>query len=488
MLPFLNNTRHAAEYYRASALLFWSMVAVAARHYEADTMLLSKLTPALDEMLRSTILSGPVSIAQVQALVILACWPLPNNRLGTDKSLLYANIAISSAMQLGLHVPGHEQEYTLAPGGSSPSDPTSERARTWIATVILLQSLNTDLGFPPITSIMDGITSRTSRLPASLPPELYHNLLIRECSHRATGKLLSTSRYLPSFVVNEPFYLEVESGEKSFDILEDNLGQNLSFVNIMRLTAARLYLECLYFLPPDVGNGELQQRLRQEGVQRAYATAASLINTAISHEDSLEELLYAPAEVLRMVFTAALVVFRVTHSSCAASISPQPGLYLKHTSEPGQALCSKACFAIRRYSVQRGDDKDLAARMVDMLRASWKAAETDTDLKCKEPVMRVTSRMGAGIIFDTLDIWRNRCKKNRAGSQHPAETNSPNTTSSYEALVNGRLASLPRPAPRVQEANVLPDSTQPIRLDDLEWDLPDPFGQSLEDWGLYGFL
>lgn len=140
MLPFLDDTRNAANYYAASRLLFWSIMAVAARHFDTDTTLLPRLTVVLSELLHRTVLSQSVSVAQVQALIILVCWPLPNYRLRTDNSLLYANIALTGAMQLGLHMPGYEHEYTASHDRMPPSpEKALERIRTWVAAVILSQ-------------------------------------------------------------------------------------------------------------------------------------------------------------------------------------------------------------------------------------------------------------------------------------------------------------------------------------------------------------
>jgi hypothetical protein len=137
-LPFLDPSKSATEYYTVSHLLFWSIIAVSARHYQTDTGLLMKVTPALTELLWKTISSNPISLAPIQALILNSCWPLPNFRFWSDKSLVYANIALTYAIQLGLHVRGHEQEYSQEKFAATGSY-MLERSTAWVACEILSQ-------------------------------------------------------------------------------------------------------------------------------------------------------------------------------------------------------------------------------------------------------------------------------------------------------------------------------------------------------------
>ncbi|KAL3472580.1 hypothetical protein BJX99DRAFT_262141 [Aspergillus californicus] len=476
MLPILNDTRPAAESYRTSPLLFWSIIAVAARHYDADMGLLPRLTPPLEELLHTTVLSGLASVAQVQAVVLLGYWPLPNYRLLTNNSLLYANIALTSAMKLGLHRPGHEQEYASESTCLS-LDTICERGRTWVAIVILSQSTTTDLGLPPIIPVIDDMRSQSL---AGIPTVLQHNLMIQECSYQTITSLIGEIQS------SNTFYTRLNSLERNFDDLQDSICKDLSFTNSIRLVSARLYLQCMFFLQPEATSSAAdqlqQQHQRRNGVLRAYRTAISLINTAISHEDSLGELPYMPAEIPRMIFAAALVVFRVANSSFATPMLPLSSLDLGPSSESGRTSYSMACFAIHRCSMQRGDNKDLAARMVDVLRAIWRGAEADTHLQSQEPVVKVTSRMGAGIVFDCLKIWRSKYKRNSLHRQSGLD---------HRSNIDQDLAG---PAPSSQGVlpnYVLPHSpslTQPSGWEGLDWNLHDLSGQDPEDWTLYELL
>ena len=135
MLPFLDDSRSAVEYHRTSRLLFWSIIAVAARHFQESPSLLTKLTPVLTELLWKALASNITSLAQIQALILHSCWQLPNARLVSDKSMVFANVALTCSMNLGLHMPGHDQEYREYTNEdvSSTTERRLQRTRTWVA-------------------------------------------------------------------------------------------------------------------------------------------------------------------------------------------------------------------------------------------------------------------------------------------------------------------------------------------------------------------
>lgn len=137
-LPFLEPSRTPHEYYDSSPLLFWSIIAVAARQYRADAALLTRLSPVLTDLLWTVIASSNMSTAHIQALLLLSYWQLPNVPLWTDKSLVLNNIALTSAMHLGMHRPGREDEYTKLKVDMRRAG-LLERTRTWVACVCLSQ-------------------------------------------------------------------------------------------------------------------------------------------------------------------------------------------------------------------------------------------------------------------------------------------------------------------------------------------------------------
>ncbi|KAL2866068.1 Zn(II)2Cys6 transcription factor [Aspergillus lucknowensis] len=413
IVPFLDETCQPAGSHRSCPFLFWSIVSVAARRYDADPTLLSRLTSPLDALLQASVLGAIKSLPQIQAVVLLGYWPLSTHRFWMNNALLYCNTALTSAMQLDLHRPGCGQEYSffqrLYPAQSS----MGERNRTWIATVLLSFSVTRGLGLPPVIPVIPDLTSE---LLLGMPLALRHFYTIQKGSHRIVGSLSQLE-------LSEGLYPNLERLEEEAVHLENDFMTEMTLMNSLHLVYAKLYVQCMFFLVPPSEPEELGEKQRQQrsaGVLRAYATAVSLITLAVSHEDAFDELQFVPSQVAYILLMSALVVFRVLHSSFAALVPPPPSIGIPDpTKDRGRALCGMACFTMQRCSIQRGEDRDLASRMIDMLRKIWRAAGRDPHLCSKEPVVRVHSRMGAGIIFDCIDLWRRRYNKGDGRHQPP---------------------------------------------------------------------
>ncbi|KAH8692801.1 hypothetical protein BGW36DRAFT_301684 [Talaromyces proteolyticus] len=493
MLPFLEESRTPAEYYRASRLLFWSIIAVSARNFSTDPSLLMKLTPALSELLWKTITSNPISLAQVQALILNSCWPLPNFRFWSDKSPVYANLALIYATHLGLHMPGHEQEYSQKKVPSTNIH-IVERSNAWIACRIVAQSVTINLGLPPLAPLGYNFSqAHEEDMTLNIPLHLKHNFLIQNSSFRATQVLFSLRESSSTYTPTDT-YAELESIENDFYLLHQSLEKELSFINSVRLSGAILLFQCLYF----VQDKSQRRKQRKEGILRAYETATKLITTAISHDSAHEELLYSPVIVGRLIFVAALVIFRVLHSiyATATTISGQ-----QPDRNAGQILYNSACFAIRRCSVQ-SNGRDFSMRMADLLKALWRGGENDAELCSQEPTVKVQSRLGAGIVFDCLQIWRGYGNPSKDPSRECSRGNS-NTRNGPQQQQNslGQTSSYqPQSFATLQQGSVgsewVNDSSLPIDLFDgvmsggweemlnPDWNFLDEFHQNTQDWEL----
>ncbi|KAL4800763.1 hypothetical protein BDV19DRAFT_352106 [Aspergillus venezuelensis] len=429
LIPFLDDTQSPADRYLKCPLLFWAIIAVAARRYGADPALLPRLDPLVEDFLQTAILSGLSSVAEVQAVALLGYWPFQSHRFWNDRYLLHCTTAIISSMQLGLHRPGHEHEYSRRKISSS-SETSEERYACWLAAVSLALSSTTDLGLPPTVPIIDEDVEFQST--NTLCPSIRQLSMIQRCSHRIVSTILTLN-------LDGSIHAQLESLEEEANALAGKLGQDLNFTNSLSLLYTKLYVQCMFFLPSEDESLNLeqeQQQRRKDGILRAYKTAVSMITLCISHDRALDDLSHAPTQTVRIIFLAALVIFRVLHSSFHPFIPVQayPSLVdsvSTTTANSGRTLCGMACFALQRCSIARGDEKDLPCRMVDLLREMWRAAEGDSLLCGQKPVVKVTSRMGAGVIFDSLDIWRRRYK------QHV----------SVGAGVNGQTLSLSRCPP-----------------------------------------
>ena len=120
------------EYYKASPLLFWVMIAVAARHYDADPTLLNSLNGPVSRLLWSTLQGIPQSYFVVKALCIMCTWPMPISSTSSDPTFMLSGVMMNIAMQIGLHRPSHAQDFTKFKVELREEE-LKDRVRTWAA-------------------------------------------------------------------------------------------------------------------------------------------------------------------------------------------------------------------------------------------------------------------------------------------------------------------------------------------------------------------
>lgn len=137
-LPFLDPLRQADDYAKDSRLLFWSIVSVAARHYDADPSLLNRLKDPLTNLIWQTIKIAPTHHV-VKALCLLCTWPLPMSRTSTDPTFMLCGLMMQIAMQIGLHQPTHPQDFSRTKLRVRQED-INDRLRTWAVCNIVTQT------------------------------------------------------------------------------------------------------------------------------------------------------------------------------------------------------------------------------------------------------------------------------------------------------------------------------------------------------------
>lgn len=111
-------------------------MAVSVRHQGHQESFLTDLIPELSGLIWRTTGRDLMNLQTIQALILLATWPLPDVHMWTDRSLVMANLALTAAQMLGLHRSGSEHEYSKRPTTLDRLE-VSERRITWFALVAL---------------------------------------------------------------------------------------------------------------------------------------------------------------------------------------------------------------------------------------------------------------------------------------------------------------------------------------------------------------
>lgn len=126
------------QYYGQSPFLFWAILSTGARKYHQDSTVLEKSSKRLMEIALPSLFSLEGPICAIQAVMLLCMWPLPMSTTFKDPSFAFSGAATQIAIQSGLHIAGHEQDYSRARFRRSDEERTF-RARTWIHWTIIFQ-------------------------------------------------------------------------------------------------------------------------------------------------------------------------------------------------------------------------------------------------------------------------------------------------------------------------------------------------------------
>ena len=143
--PLVDPDRPPNWYYETSALLFWTIISIGARHYDADPAMLQTLARPLNNLLWATIAEVPQSYYVVKALCLLCVWPLPISSTSSDPTMIIAGLMIQTARQIGLHRPSHAQDFSKFKIELREEE-LRDRVKTWAACNVVAQR------FDPVTS------------------------------------------------------------------------------------------------------------------------------------------------------------------------------------------------------------------------------------------------------------------------------------------------------------------------------------------------
>ena len=137
-IPLLESEKQPNHFFEASPLLFWTVIAVAARRYAAEPTLLQSLAGPLSRLLWATIAEVPQSYHIVKALCLLCTWPLPISSTSSDPTFMLSGVMMQIAQQIGLHRPTHAQDFTKFKV-ELRAEELKDRVKTWAACNVVAQ-------------------------------------------------------------------------------------------------------------------------------------------------------------------------------------------------------------------------------------------------------------------------------------------------------------------------------------------------------------
>lgn len=306
-LPFLPilTSALATELYTKSQLLFWTVMLTALLS-EPDPSLYTSLATLIKQLAIETCwIRTPRSTHVVQALIILAIWPLPNEKVLDDASYRFVGLAKNLSLQLGLHRGGEFiQEFSRTQVNLGPNSDIW-RTRSWLAVFFCDQFWSSALGLPPSINTTDYLLEN-ARVDQSLPANFrcLISLSIFQC------KLVNV---MGISVTRSDGLLEPSNRAASLNILDRELERLKFKLNIMEGSAIEMYylylrlmICCFAFLP----GTPIEDQVKY--VSTAYLSATRIITIA-SQLVSVNyiSLIELPIYVRQAITYAAFILFKL---------------------------------------------------------------------------------------------------------------------------------------------------------------------------------
>ncbi|PBP22475.1 hypothetical protein BUE80_DR006715 [Diplocarpon rosae] len=192
-LPFLNPLQAPDQYYAQHPLLFWAIVAVAARRYTADPGLLTAVSGPFTRLLWQTVGEVPNNHFVVKALCLACTWPLPTSTTSTDPTHILCGVMMKAATGIGLHRPNNTQDFSRVSVDLN-REQLHDRVTTWAVCNIVAQSVGTGYGQPASTLYDWTLAIRPGENgPFTLSPELEARLQVERFCDKVSKEMYSNA-------------------------------------------------------------------------------------------------------------------------------------------------------------------------------------------------------------------------------------------------------------------------------------------------------
>ena len=419
-LPFLNPHQAPDQYYQQHALLFWSIVAVAARRYNPPTSpnFLENLSTPLNRFLWTTIGEVPSSYYVVKAMCLLCAWPLPTSTSTSDPTHILCGVMLKTATGIGLHRPNHIQDFSRV-SIELNKEQLSDRVTTWAVCNIVAQNVGTGYGQPASTLYDWTLALRPGDDNAlKLTPELEARLQIERFCDKVSKEMYSNASDPRGVAGDEhrAMLMRVyrrDYAELQASILSQRLGHHVN----LHLRAAALHMRLAGFFDASTTPGYMDDLM---GLWRA---ATGFLDEVLELNQSKSPgvksggnfLQYSTNYIQQMLVAAGFTILKLMRSFFAKTIDFNRGRSLFHATVS----------AIRRTSVVHND---LQWRLAELMVQMWNGARLENsnptlDPQDDSPVhvddtlqLKVRCRHSMSLVFDSVWRWREEYQAQGRGS------------------------------------------------------------------------
>ncbi|EEY21269.1 Zn(II)2Cys6 transcriptional activator [Verticillium alfalfae VaMs.102] len=408
-LPFLNPQQSPDTYYQQHSLLFWTIVAVAARRYSADPTLLTTLSGPLTRLLWQTIGDVPSSYYVVKALCLLCTWPLPTSTTTADPTHILCGVMLRTATGIGLHRPNHTQDFSRVSVDLN-KEQLHDRVTTWAVCNIVAQSIGTGYG-QPASTLYDWTLAvrRGEDGPFKLSPVLEARLQIERFCDKVSKEMYSNASDSRGVAGDEHRAMLMRVYRRDYGELQASiLSQHLGPIVNLHLRAAALHLRLAGFFDSNTTPGYMDDLM---GLWRATTAFLDHILeddkvTSPGQNTAGHILLYASNYIQQMLVAAGF-----------ASQAEQIVLRRNYRSRTQPHVINN----------------DLQSRLAELMVQMWNGARHDiksvkNDEVSPRPVvddtlqLKVRCRHSMSLVFDSVWRWREDYQAQGRGTLDGAHT------------------------------------------------------------------
>ncbi|CAK7268560.1 hypothetical protein SEPCBS57363_003159 [Sporothrix epigloea] len=443
-LPFLNPSLTPNQYYQQHPLLYWSIVAVAARRNTMDPTLLTAISAPLNTLLWKTIGDVPGSHFVVKAMCLLCTWPLPTSTTTSDPTHILCGVMMKTATGIGLHRPNHINDFTRV-AVELNKDQLHDRVVTWAVCNIVAQNIGTGYG-QPASSLYDWtLATRSGESgPFQLSPELEARLQIERFCDKVSKEMYSNASDSRGVAGDEHRSILMRVFRREYGELHaEIMSRNLSPIVAFHLKAAGLHLRLAGFFDSSTAVGYLDDLM---GLWRSTVhfleeiLYKGTVSSPSSPQDQLgiDILKYATNYLQQMLVAASFALLKLMRSFFSQAIDYDQGRRLFH----------RTISAIRSTSVVHND---LQWRLAELMVQIWNGARLETQqnhldsdavLKIDDSLqLKVRCRHSMSLVFDSIWHWREEYQARGRGTldslKNPTNPDSANHSIASSSQMDG---------------------------------------------------
>ncbi|KAH8734748.1 hypothetical protein BGZ61DRAFT_342975 [Ilyonectria robusta] len=409
-LPFLNPQQPPDQYHQQHPLLFWSIIAVAARRFSPQNVpnLLNNLSGPLTRFLWSTIGEVPSNYYVVKGMCLLCTWPLPTSTTSSDPTHILCGVMMKTATGIGLHRPNHIQDFSRV-SVELNKEQLSDRVTTWAVCNIVAQSVGTGYG-QPASSLYDWTLATRPGDDGSfqLSPELEARLQIERFCDKVSKEMYSNASDPRGVAGDEHRAMLMRVYRRDYAELHAfTMSQDLGPIINLHMRAAALHMRLAGFFDSSKTPGYMDDLMGLWRATTCFLDDVLEVDKVTSPRDSIGGtiLLYATNYINQMMVAAGFALLKLMRSFFAKTIDFHRGRNLFH----------QTIRAIRATSVV---NNDLQWRLAELMVQMWNGARLDSNQQSfnsndDSPIqmddslqLKVRCRHSMSLVFDSVWRWR----------------------------------------------------------------------------------